>query len=112
MLLLRAACSRCGEVTLPVKEISLHVSEEDPVSFYSFHCPKCGQFEGGEADSLFVYLLLSSGVKPGIRNIPAEVFERREGTPLKPDDLLDFHLLLKKRNWFRQLRDLLPGEHS
>lgn len=97
---------------MPVREIQLHVSEEDPASFYSFHCPKCGRFEGGEADSLFVYLLLSSGVKPSIRAVPAEVFERKDSHPFTPDDLLDFHLLLKKDNWFKQLQGLIATDHQ
>jgi hypothetical protein len=32
--------------------------------------------------------------------LPAELSESRVGPPLKPDDLLDFHLLLQREGWF------------
>jgi hypothetical protein len=40
--------------------------------------------------------------------MPAELGERRRGPALTPDDLLDFHLLLRRDDWVEQLEDATP----
>jgi len=50
-----------------------------------------------------VDLLVSSGVRMQVWRLPAELSEVRIGPPLKPDDLLDFHLLLQREGWFESV---------
>jgi hypothetical protein len=58
-----------------------------------------------EATRRIVDLLVSSGVRMQVWRLPAELSEARVGAPLRPDDLLDFHLLLQTDGWFERLAD-------
>jgi hypothetical protein len=45
-----------------------------------------------------------------MNDLPHELREVRSGdAPLAYDDLLDFHLLLQREDWFERLAELGPG---
>jgi hypothetical protein len=42
-----------------------------------------------------------------VGRLPAELAEPRLGPTLQPDDLLDFHLMLERDEWFSELEDMV-----
>lgn len=107
MTTIRATCPTCGEVGLSPEEIDLRVdpSGADP-SFYAFHCPTCSSVVRKPADDRIVRLLASGGVE--IRQL-IHPSARRPGPALTPDDLIDFHALLRTDHWFDELEALVKG---
>jgi hypothetical protein len=79
------------------------VCADDERGSYCFRCPDCRQAVAKEASRRIVDLLVSSGVRMQVWRLPAELAETRVGPPLRPDDLLDFHLLLQGESWFEDL---------
>ena len=84
--------------------ILLNVRESDGEGTYSFNCPVCDNTVEKPADRKVVMLLLSAGVDV---NQTGSLFEERElrpvGPPLTTDDLIDFHFLLEREDWFHKL---------
>ncbi|HVL33644.1 MAG TPA: hypothetical protein VM600_08720 [Actinomycetota bacterium] len=103
MTTIRATCPTCGEVELTPDDIELRVCTHAPASFYQFDCPLCGDEIQKPADERVVQLLISGGVSASVWELPDEVREGRNGPPLTVDDLLDFHLLLERSDWFDNL---------
>jgi hypothetical protein len=64
------------------------------------------------ADPNVVELLVSSGVKMAVWQLPAELWEPHAGPPISHDDLLDFHDLLTGERWFERLSALVDTEQS
>ena len=71
--------------------------------------PRCTRAVAKEATRRIVDLLVSSGVRMQVWRLPAELAEPRVGPPLRPDDLLDFHLMLQEDGWFERLNDDVRG---
>jgi hypothetical protein len=63
-----------------------------------------------DASRRIVDLLVSSGVRLQVWRRPAELLEDRDGPRFTPDDLLDFHLLLRQDDWFEQLTAVAEKE--
>jgi hypothetical protein len=97
---IRANCPTCGDVQLTAEDLTVRVCADDERGSYCFRCPDCQQAVAKEASRRIVDLLVSSGVRMQVWRLPAELSEARVGPPLKPDDLLDFHLLLQREGWF------------
>jgi hypothetical protein len=55
------------------------------------------------ADPRIIDLLVSSGVRLSVWQLPAELSEPREGPPISYDDLLDFHFELQRDGWFDRM---------
>ena len=106
MTTIKATCPTCGEVSLTPMDIELRVDRDDAdASFYAFTCPECVCTVRKPADDRVVRLLVSGGVavldpEPPRRRTLAERFE---GPVLTHDDLLDFHTLLQRDDWFDDL---------
>jgi hypothetical protein len=104
MTTIRATCPRCGEVEMGAQAILLSVREADGEGTYSFTCPVCHGTVEKPADRKVVMLLLSAGVD--VSNAAA-LFQEEElrpgGPPLTADDLIDFHFLLEREDWFSRL---------
>jgi hypothetical protein len=64
------------------------------------------------ADPNVVELLVSSGVKMAVWQLPAELWETHGGEPISHDDLLDFHDLLADERWFERLTALVETESN
>jgi hypothetical protein len=62
-----------------------------------------------DAEPRIVDLLVSSGVRLEVWQLPAELFEIKSGDPINHDDLLDFHDLLQTPDWFSDLASLVDG---
>ena len=54
-----------------------------------------------------VDLLVASGVELCTWRLPAELFEPRFGDRINHDDLLDFHELLKRDDWFDTVVEMI-----
>ncbi len=109
MVTIKATCPGCGEVDLTAADIVLRIGtpQAGTANSYCFSCPACERFVQKPADDRVVRLLLSGGVTPLMMNVPAEALEPRQGPPINHDDLLAFHELLGRDDWF----DLLAGDH-
>ncbi len=103
MTTIKASCPGCGEVDLSAEEIVLRIGADRSGNSYGFSCPGCGDFVEKPADDRVVRLLLSGGVIPTVDHVPAEVLEPRHGPPITHDDLLTFHELLRRDDWFDEL---------
>ncbi|HVM19304.1 MAG TPA: hypothetical protein VM307_05020 [Egibacteraceae bacterium] len=108
MTTIRATCPTCGEVGLTPDEIELRVDEVDSgASYYAFACPSCFGNVRKPADERVVRLLISGGVEvlQAAPDAPAprRLSERFDGPRITHDDLLDFHALLERDDWFQKL---------
>jgi rRNA maturation protein Nop10 len=106
---IKATCPRCGEVQLTPRDIELRVCTHAPASYYVFTCPQCCEDVQKPADDRIIQLLISGGVRATVWELPEEVLEPRTGPPLTHDDLLDFHLLLERPDWFDHLTRVSQG---
>ena len=103
MTTIKATCPDCGEVDLTAEEILLRIGGARTANTYGFSCPTCSVFIEKPADDRVVRLLLSGGVMPVLMHVPAEALEPREGPPINHDDLLSFHEILDRDDWFDEL---------
>jgi hypothetical protein len=83
------------------------VCSDDESGSYCFRCPACERAVSKDASRRIVDLLVSSGVRLQVWRRPAELLEMHDGPSLTPDDLLDFHLLLRQDDWFDQLTEVV-----
>jgi predicted RNA-binding Zn-ribbon protein involved in translation (DUF1610 family) len=100
---IRARCPECGDVQLGVDDLTVHVPDGERLGTYRFRCPHCDQTVTREATARIVQLLTDAGVNAEHWQWPAEQHEPRRGPALTPDDLLDFHVLLQREDWFDAL---------
>ena len=110
MTTIRASCPSCGDVDLTVEDVSVHVCADDRRGSYSFRCPDCRLAVSKPAEPNVVDILVSSGVRMAVWQLPAELFETKVGEPISHDDLLDFHHLLADETWFDRLAALVDSE--
>jgi hypothetical protein len=103
MTTIKATCPGCGEVDLTAEDILLRIGASRTVNTYGFTCPVCGDFVQKSADDRIVRLLLSGGVVPVPVHVPAEALEVHDGPPISHDDILNFHEMLEKDDWIKQL---------
>ena len=107
MTTIRATCPRCGEVEMDAQAILLSIRESDGEGVYSFTCPSCFDTVEKPADRKVVMLLLSAGVDVTqiTENTVTAISEEvpADLPPLTADDLIDFHFLLEKEDWFTRL---------
>ncbi len=102
--LIRATCSDCGDVELGTSDLVVRLCEDTESGTYVFRCPNCDTPVVRPADRPTIDLLVSSGCKLELWNIPAELAEGRPiGEPFTHDDLIDFHEQLDDRAWFDDL---------
>lgn len=98
--------------------VVLTVEEGSTEGHYSFVCPICRSTIEKRADRKIVMLLLSAGVEvhevprlalatahPSLQGrLPEEQDEETsDAPPFTTDDLIDFHFLLQRSDWFEQL---------
>lgn len=107
MALMRATCSECGDVELRARDVQVRTCGNTGVSTYLFRCPVCRMTEVKFADDQVVDILVSGGVRVVEWHLPHELGERPGGEPITADDILDFHELLEKADWFFMLSNLI-----
>ena len=104
--LIRATCGECGDVELGTRDLVVRLCEDTESGTYVFRCPNCALPVVRPADRPTIDLLVSSGCRLEVWNMPAELIEPRPpGLPFTHDDLIDFHEVLSERGWFEELLD-------
>lgn len=100
MATIKATCPACGEVSLTPDDLELWIfPDEADADFYAFDCPDCEQRVEKPADARIVGLLRTGGVEP--RQAAAHPEAPPDGLPpITHDELLDFHQLLQRDDWF------------
>ncbi|MBW3615371.1 MAG: hypothetical protein KY439_08705 [Actinobacteria bacterium] len=102
MATIRASCPTCGDVELTSREVTVQVCASNNQGSYAFRCPGCRVAVSKLAEQRIVDLLVSSGVRLSVWNLP-DLGERRPGPPISYDDLLEFHHLLQQDGWVERL---------
>lgn len=103
MATIRASCPTCGDVELTSGDVTVLVCSTTNVSSYAFQCPTCDVAVTKPAEPRVVDLLVSTGVKLSVWQLPAEMQEVHDGPPINYDDLLAFHFELRTDDWFDRL---------
>lgn len=103
MATIRASCPTCGDVELTSRDVTVQVCSSTRQGSYAFQCPACEMAVSKPAEQRIVDLLVSSGVRLMVWELPAEMDERKEGPPISYDDLLEFHYALQQDGWFDRL---------
>lgn len=109
MTTITTSCTRCGRVHIQPDGIDLRIDTNDPdAAIYGFTCPECATTVVRRAGARVVRLLVASGVpaRAYASRSPAcadPVIVMRDPAPFTPDDLLDFHEILKEENWIDKL---------
>ena len=110
---IKASCPTCGDVELTTRDVQVLVCSTNNQGSYAFRCPDCRLSVSKPAESRVVDVLVASGVRLSVWQLPAELDEPHFGEPIGYDDLLAFHFELKGDDWFERLTGTLAGEdHS
>ena len=86
-------------------DVTVRTCAADGAGAYRFRCPTCAIAAYHHASPAICALLRQAGCVEEVWHLPAELTERRKGPALTPDDLLDFHLLLRKTTGPKARRD-------
>jgi hypothetical protein len=109
MVTIRTTCSTCGEVDVRPSDIDLVVRRGKPMpSTYAFRCPLCRSRREYPASAHVIDMLLSAGVQPPATRPESLPPAAWHAPAFRPDDLLDFHLLLERPDWFELLLAVGP----
>ena len=103
---IRASCPTCGDIELTSGDVTVLVCATNNQGSYAFQCPACRLAVSKAADPRVVDLLVSTGVRLSVWQLPAELDEQHDGPPLTTDDLIDFHFALETGDWLEQLRGI------
>ena len=110
MATIRATCVDCGDVELTTADVHVRVCVEDNAGTYHFRCPRCSMAVVKPAEPRIVDLLVASGVELSTWRLPAELYEPRFGDRINHDDLLDFHEILERDDWFDTVVDMVANK--
>jgi hypothetical protein len=104
MVIIKTKCSTCGEVDLRPSDIDLILDREDPNgSSFTFRCPACRSRVRCPANTHIIDVLVSAGVRAVGRWLEPLPSAAEHAPAFQADDLLDFHLLLDRPDWFDRL---------
>ena len=103
MATIRASCPTCGDVELTSADVTALVCSTTNEGSYAFRCPTCEIVVTKPAEPKVVDLLVSTGVRLSVWQLPAELSEPKSGPPISYDDLLAFHFELQREGWFDRL---------
>jgi hypothetical protein len=106
---IRASCPTCGDVELTTAEVQVLICSTTSDASYSFRCPSCLVVVCKPTEDRVVDVLVASGVRMSVWQMPAELDERHNGDPLTWDDLLQFHFLLGEDGWFERATSGVVG---
>jgi hypothetical protein len=90
-------------VELTNDDVTVLVCSTTNVSSYAFQCPTCDLAVTKPAEPRVVDLLVSTGVRLSVWELPAELEEVHAGAPIGYDDLLEFHFELRRDDWFERM---------
>lgn len=110
---IKASCPTCGDVELTTRDVQVLLCATTNEGSYAFRCPDCRLAVSKPAESRVVDVLVASGVRLSVWQLPAELDEPHSGDPIDYDDLLVFHFELQREDWFERLTSTVGGEdHS
>jgi hypothetical protein len=107
---IKASCPTCGDVELTTRDVQVLLCSTTNQGSYAFRCPACRVAVSKPAEPRVVDVLVASGVRLSVWELPAEMREEHHGGPISYDDLLEFHFELKRDDWFELLTGTLAGE--
>lgn len=125
MTRIRATCPVCGEVELTSYDVQVRVLANDDGdvlegSIYRFRCPTCETMVTKSADGRIVGLLESGGVTITRTQLdvlasealigadmPRHPEQPGDGAAFTLNDVIDFHELLEREDWFVELSSLV-----
>ncbi|MCU4184670.1 hypothetical protein K6U06_09890 [Acidiferrimicrobium sp. IK] len=102
MATVRANCAECGDVEMSIRQVQVEVCDSTDVSTYSFLCPKCRLRVSKPATAHVVQTLVAAGVEVVYWELPAEMWEQKDGPAITHDDLLAFHYQLDDDAWLQR----------
>ena len=109
MATIRASCPTCGDVELTTQDVRVLVCSTTNEGSYAFRCPACRMQVSKPAEGRIVDVLVSSGVRLSVWQLPAEMEEQHSGAAISYDDLLEFHYELQREDWFERVASMVTG---
>lgn len=107
---IKASCPTCGDVELTTRDVQVLLCSTTNQGSYAFRCPDCRVAVSKPAESRVVDVLVASGVRLSVWQLPAELDEPKFGAPINYDDLLEFHFEIKGDDWMSRLTGTLADE--
>lgn len=107
---IRASCPSCGDVELTTADVRVLICSTNNQGSYTFRCPACRLAVAKPAEARVVEVLVSSGVRLSVWELPAELEESHSGSAISYDDILEFHFELQREGWFQRLTSVASGE--
>ena len=84
----RLRCADCGEVTVALASVEVHLNAREDVALFVFPCPGCRELAAGGCRRTLAALLAAGVRSYELRSTSAPA--------LCPDDLLDLHEWLER----------------
>lgn len=109
MAIIKASCPECGDVEMSIGEVQVALCTTTDHGSYAFRCPGCRMAVSKPIDGDVVDVLVASGARLSVWELPAELSEAHEGGPITHDDLLAFHFELDRDDWMARLRSAASG---
>ena len=103
MATIKATCPECGDVELTTRDMRVLVCADTNQGSYTFVCPDCRLAVAKPAEQRVIDVLVSSGVRLSVWELPAELAEEKAGPAITYDDILAFHFAMQETSWFEQL---------
>ena len=103
-------CRECGDVVVPITRCQLRRCEDDGAHSLAYRCVRCDKCDVvPHLHANEIVELLDAGLAVVAWDLPAEATEPHyAGASLTPDDLLDFHLLLDRDQWWTSFEGERP----
>lgn len=111
MAKIRASCPTCGDVEMTTSDVQVMVCSSTNEGSYAFLCPACSLAVSKPAEPDVVDLLVASGVRLAVWDMPAELSESHRGAPISHDDLLEFHFQLQRSDCLQDLLSIAGPDH-
>lgn len=91
----RVPCDRCGDVTIPIRDLNVRFCVDNSDTSYWFRCPDCLSLVASEVHpTKRVELLTHPSIRAEPWFMPEELREPHCGPPITERDVLVFHLEL------------------
>ncbi len=111
MAKIRASCPTCGDVEMTTRDVQVMVCSTTNEGSYAFLCPSCTLAVSKPAELDVVDLLVASGVRLSVWDMPAELAEGHSGPAICHDDLLEFHFQLQRGDCLSDLLSAAGPDH-
>ena len=96
-------CRDCGQIRIPVAEVTIRGCIDDDKWSYRFTCPDCDLPTVEDTSSARALDAVEIGVNLETWRYPIELDEKHDGPNLNLVDVLDLHRALSRPDWFETL---------